>query len=95
VPYQIDIVPRAQSQIKQLPDKIRNQVVKRIDGLEQNPRPRSARKLKGTRDFYRLRVRDYRIIYTIRDEQLLVIVIFVGHRREVYKKLKDKYSLPC
>lgn len=91
--YKIHIVPRAQRQIKELPDKIRKRVINRIDGLKQNPRPRSAQKLKGKHDLYRLRVGDYRIIYGIREDQLLVIVISTGHRREIYKQLKNKYPL--
>jgi mRNA interferase RelE/StbE len=51
--------------------------------LEITPRPEGVKKLEGEKDLYRLRVGDYRIIYTIRDRELIVLVLKVGHRREV------------
>ena len=53
--------------------------------LVENPRPPGVKKLKGYRDYWRIRVGDYRIIYTIQDDRLLVVVIRIGHRREVYE----------
>ena len=55
-----------------------------IDGLASNPRPSGYKKLKN-RDAYRVRVGDYRIIYEINDEQLILLVIRVRHRKEVYR----------
>jgi uncharacterized protein len=54
--------------------------------LGQKPRPDGVTKMKGEENTYRLRVKKYRIIYEIRDEQLIVLVIKVGHRREGYRK---------
>jgi mRNA interferase RelE/StbE len=57
-----------------------------LDSLEHKPRPTGCVKLKGTKDSYRVRVGDYRIIYEIYDRQLVVLVIEAGHRREIYKR---------
>ena len=56
----------------------------RLRALEANPRPTDVKKLKG-RSAWRVCVGDYRIIYEIHDRELLVIVVTVGHRREVYR----------
>lgn len=85
--YRLLILPRAQRQIKSLPFQARNRIAKAIDSLEKNPRPAGAIKLKGAQEFYRLRVGDYRVIYAIRDEELLVVVVNAGHRKEVYQRL--------
>ncbi len=49
-------------------------------------------KLKGIEDYYRIRVGDYRIVYAVERERLLVIVVTVGHRKDVYEKLSKKYD---
>ena len=57
-----------------------------IDDLEQNARPSGCVKLAGEPDLYRIRVRDYRIIYQVNDLKLTVLVLAIGHRREVYRR---------
>jgi len=56
-----------------------------IRSLQAHPRPAGCKKLAGNADYYRIRVGDYRVLYEIRDRVLLVLVIKVGHRREVYR----------
>jgi mRNA interferase RelE/StbE len=56
-----------------------------IDGLANEPRPADSAKLKGVDDLYRARVGDYRIVYQIRDRELLVLVVQIGLRREIYR----------
>jgi mRNA interferase RelE/StbE len=72
---------------KQL-DRLSGEVVARIQAclraLESNPRPRDVKKLKG-RPAWRVRVGDYRIIYEIHDRELLVIIVTIGHRGDVYR----------
>jgi mRNA interferase RelE/StbE len=58
-----------------------------IENLETNPRPRGAERLIGQRGRWRIRSGDYRVIYEIADAQLVVLVVSVGHRREVYRDL--------
>ena len=55
-----------------------------IDALKDNPRPFGSEKLSGVEETYRIRVGDYRILYEVHDDVLLVLVVEVGHRREVY-----------
>ncbi len=85
--YRVLILPRARRQIESLPLQIRKRVGKAIDSLEKNPRPEGAKKLKGFEELYRLRVGDYRIIYTVEDNELLVIVVNTGHRKDIYRRL--------
>jgi mRNA interferase RelE/StbE len=63
----------------------RQRLVAAIDSLADNPRPAGVEKLSGSRDRFRVRVGDYRVIYAIEDTVLVVYVVKVGHRREVYR----------
>lgn len=65
----------------------RAQVVEKILALTSEPRPNGAVKLSGSLNLYRIRYGDYRIIYQINNEQLAILVVKVGHRREVYRTL--------
>jgi len=67
-----------------LPDEILNRILARLAALEVNPRPADVKKLKG-RAAWRIRAGDYRVIYEIHDRVLQIIVITVGHRREIYR----------
>jgi mRNA interferase RelE/StbE len=79
------IIPRSvEKQLDRLPGDILERVVRRLAGLETQPRPSDVKKLKG-RDAWRIRVGDYRVIYETHDRGLQVIVVTVGHRREVYR----------
>jgi mRNA interferase RelE/StbE len=70
--------------LDKLSDNITWPIIEAISGLEQNPRPVGYKKLKG-RDGYRIRVANYRIIYEIIDQQLIVEVIALGHRKDIYQ----------
>ncbi len=59
-------------------------ILARLAGLETNPRPPDVKKLKG-RDAWRIRAGDYRVIYEIHDQRLEILVITIGHRREIYR----------
>jgi mRNA interferase RelE/StbE len=84
VRYQV-ILPRSvQKELDRLPDEVANRILARLSALETNPRPPDVKKLKA-RDAWRIRVGDYRIIYEIHDRVLQIIVITVGHRREIYR----------
>jgi len=61
-----------------------DRILAATDKLATNPRPTGCRKLAGTIDRYRVRVGDYRIIYRIDDGKVTVLVLVIGHRREVY-----------
>ena len=66
--------------------KDRQRIVSRIRSLADDPRPPGAEKLSGTRDKYRIRQGNYRILYEIEDDVLVVYVIRIGDRKEVYRK---------
>lgn len=61
-------------------------IVKKIHSLAGNPRPAGALKLQSTEDLYRVRVGDYRIIYEIADQKLVITIVKIGHRGGVYTK---------
>ncbi len=82
--YEVRIVPAAEREMDKLPAPVHTRISRRILSLEDNPRPRGAKKLGG-REEYRLRVGDYRVLYTIDDKGCMVTVFAVGHRREVYR----------
>jgi mRNA interferase RelE/StbE len=85
--YRVDIREDAAKAIEHLPRKIRDAVYESIAALAQNPRPHGCVKLKFNLPLYRIRVADYRIVYTIKDKNLVVLIIRVAHRREVYRYL--------
>jgi mRNA interferase RelE/StbE len=87
--YTIEILPTARKELLSHPGTIQKRIGQKIDSLKNNARPTGVKALKSKRgDFYRLRVGDYRILYEIRDKLLLIIVIKIGHRREVYRKIQ-------
>jgi mRNA interferase RelE/StbE len=82
--YNIDFSKKAQKKLDRLSDDIANTILSAIGSLSNNPRPQGYRKLKG-RKGYRIRVGDYRVIYEIFDAILLIDVIDLGHRKEIYE----------
>ena len=85
--YTVTILPSALRQLAALPRHDRKRIKERIDGLAADPRPPGVKKLKGESDLFRLRSGSYRIIYSIEDVRLIVLVIRIGHRRDVYRGL--------
>ena len=75
----------AQRDIKSLDRPVQKRILARLTELASEPRPAGAELLTGLADVWRVRVGDYRIVYTIKDDVLLVLVLRVGHRREIYK----------
>lgn len=85
MPYKVEFAPAAARQIKKLPAVIQKRIIRLLEKLETNPRPSGANKLADKENLYRLPAGDYRIIYQIQDKVLLILVVKVGHRREVYR----------
>lgn len=83
--YRIELRPAAVRALKKLDPQIRDRVRGAIALLAENPRPPASRALRG-RPGLRVRVGDYRIIYTIEHDVLLIVVITIGHRRDVYNR---------
>ena len=82
--YRLLIKPSAGKEIEALPKPDRRRIVAKITSLSRDPRPPSCEKLSG-QDRYRLRQGNYRILYEIQDLDLIVMVVKVGHRRDVYR----------
>jgi mRNA interferase RelE/StbE len=82
--YTILVERYAQKQILKLDKKVIPLIKTAIAKLAENPRPNGYKKLKGE-DAYRIRVGDYRIIYEIDNDEIIITVVSVGHRKEVYK----------
>lgn len=83
--YRIDFARSARKQLESLPDAIATRVLARIEVLVRTPRPNGCRKLVGSDNLWRIRVGDYRVIYSIDDAKQVVDVNAVRHRREAYE----------
>lgn len=84
--YTVQIKRSALKGLQGLSGQLQAQLRKQIDSLAENPRPSGVKKLARDENLYRVRVGNYRIIYQIQDKALLILVIKIGHRREVYRK---------
>ena len=82
--YSLLIKPSAVKELERLPAKPRRLIVRKIESLAEDPHPRGSEKLSG-KDLHRVRQGDYRILYDIQDKARVVVVIRIGHRREVYR----------
>jgi len=82
--YTAVLSKKAQKQLDKLSDTIAQPIIEAIIELEENPRPSGYKKLKG-RDGYRIRTGNYRIIYDIFDTELIVDIITLGHRKDIYE----------
>lgn len=86
--YKIVIESRALAELATLPKKIQRQIANKIDRLSTNTRPSGCKVLKGSKSpLYRIRSGDYRIVYQIREKQILILVVRIAHRKDVYKSL--------
>ena len=82
--YRIELRPAAVRALRKVHPDHRKRIQGAIALLAQDPRPPGAKSLRGRHGF-RVRVGDYRIIYTVQDDVLLVVVVDLGHRREIYR----------
>ena len=83
--YRIEVLPAAVRALRRVDGPNRKRIEGAILVLAQDPRPPASRKLRG-RDGYRVRIGAYRILYDVHDDVLLVVIVTVGHRREVYER---------
>lgn len=88
MPYSVRVSPAADRDIRKLDRPIQRRILNRLDGLMMDPRPNGVEKLAGSDvPRYRVRVGDYRIVYRIDDQVLTVLVLNVGDRKEIYRRL--------
>jgi mRNA interferase RelE/StbE len=84
VPYKIELRPAAARQLRKLDPRTARRIQGVIALLADDPRPPASRPLTG-RPAWRVRVGDFRVIYAVEDDRLVVVVITIGHRRDVYR----------
>jgi mRNA interferase RelE/StbE len=87
VDYRIEFARKALREFQNLPAQVKKRLKPKIDALGQNPRPRGVKKIEGKENLYRIRVGDYRVIYEVLDKVLLVLVVKLGDRKDIYKYL--------
>jgi mRNA interferase RelE/StbE len=86
VSYRVDVRPDAEKFLRKLRDKkLLARLVAAMRALAENPRPSGCKKMQGDENLWRIRVGDHRIVYEIHDKILVVLVVSVGNRRDVYR----------
>jgi len=84
--YEIGFKSAALRQLRKLNTEVQVAVIRAVEDLANNPRPEGCKKLKGELSLYRIRVAgNYRVIYEIQDKQLVIAIVKIGHRRDVYR----------
>ena len=85
--YRVEIKKSAAKSLAKMPEADQKRIAEKIDNLSENlPAPETT-KLKGNNPFHRIRVGDYRIVFEIQDDILLILVVKIGHRRDIYRNL--------
>lgn len=83
--YRVEFTRQAAKIFKDLPVREQQRLKPQIDALAVEPRPSGVVKLAGEENLYRIRVGNYRVIYNIQDKQLIILILKIGHRKDVYK----------
>ncbi len=85
--YRIAFARKAEKALMGLPIQTKKNIARQLDKLSLNPHPPGSRKLQGEDDLYRIRAGDWRIIYTVIEESCVILVVKIGHRRDIYERL--------
>ena len=85
--YSVEFRPAVLKSMKRLPKKELRKIKNKIDGLAENLPDPATTKMKGNNPFHRVRTSNYRIVYQILENRLVILVVKVGHRKDVYKRL--------
>jgi mRNA interferase RelE/StbE len=83
--YTVEIIGAARRELRRIERTQQDRLRAAIRALARKPRPQGCRKLTGAEDLYRLRVGEYRVVYQIEDERLVVLVVRIRHRRDAYR----------
>jgi len=84
--YEIILKPTAEKSLDNIPRPTRRRIVDALEELRKNPRPVDAVKLSGTENLWRIRIGSYRVVYEIHEDCLIVLVLRVAHRKDVYRR---------
>ena len=85
--YTVELKKSAAKMLRKLPKSAQKRIFNKLTEIENSLPPIEETKLQGSNPFHRIRVGDYRIIYEIQDEVLIILVIKIGHRKDIYKRL--------
>jgi mRNA interferase RelE/StbE len=87
VTFRIEFTNSAAKALAAIPRKDQKRIARKIESLAENPPAPAKTKMKGNNPFHRVRAGDYRIIYEIQNEILLILILKIGHRKKVYRRL--------
>jgi len=85
--YEVELTEGAKDFLRTIPKADAKRIGKKIENLATNPRPHGVEKLSGEENIYRIRSGDYLVIYQIQDKILYILVLKVGNRKDIYKKI--------
>jgi len=85
MPYSIEITSSALKSLGSLPREVQVRIRRAIDRLAEKPFPANIKKMEGEEHTYRLRIGDYRVVYEIHGRRLVILILRVGHRKDVYR----------
>ncbi|HEY0257581.1 MAG TPA: type II toxin-antitoxin system RelE/ParE family toxin [Candidatus Methylacidiphilales bacterium] len=85
--YQIDFARSARKELEKLPPQIAERILGRVENLKVAPRPSGSLKLKGESSLWRIRIGDYRVIYSIDDQKHRIDISFIRHRKDIYRDI--------
>jgi mRNA interferase RelE/StbE len=85
--YRIAVKRSAAKALEKIPNPDRKRIIEKIDSLAENLPNREITKLKGNNPFHKVRTGDYRIIYEVQEEVLVILIVKVGHRKDIYRNL--------
>ena len=83
--YNVELTPAAQKQFKKLTTQLQDKIWEAIENIALDPRPYGYKKIVSRLGCYRIRIGDYRIIYSINDQIITILILQIGHRRDVYR----------
>jgi len=83
--YRVELIPAARRQLRKLDQKVAQRLLPALEDLKSEPRPPGCRAMTGQPGRWRIRVGDYRVVYQIDDDIVLVLVVTIAHRREAYR----------
>ena len=86
--YRIEVSATAEKQIRKLPRDDQVRVLRAIHSLATEPAPPGSRRVRGYDNVFRIRVSTYRVLYRVQGRRLLIIILKIGHRREIYRSLR-------
>jgi mRNA interferase RelE/StbE len=85
--YVVTLTPAAQRALRRLDRPVQRRLLAAMDDLADDPRPHGTKALQGGQGLLRARIGDYRVVYEVHDDQMVVLVVTLGHRREVYRSV--------